>query len=135
MRKSTFSIASHLYNRLSGLDVLREITGGLYKDSRPMNSDKEDIVVSAEGQITESGGIAKAKVMIFTSPVISDRGDAVEMVPDYKRQEYLSGRVYDGIDEVFSGGCLTWIDSQTFSQQGDMFCCVLEVAVSVRGAV
>lgn len=66
MRKSIFSIASHLYNRLSGLDVLREITGGLYKDSRPMNSDKEDIVVSAEGQITESGGIAKAKVMIFT---------------------------------------------------------------------
>lgn len=57
------------------------------------------------------------------------------MVPDYKRLEYLSGRVYDGIDEVFSGGCLTWIDSQTFSQQGDMFCCVLEVAVSVRGAV
>lgn len=135
MRKSTFSIASHLYNRLSKLDVLREITGGLYKDSRPMNSGKEDIVVSAGGQIAESGGIAKAKVMIFTSPVISDRGEAVEMVPDYKRLEYLSGRVYDGIDEVFSGGCLTWVEAQSFSQQGDMFCCVLDVAVSIRGAV
>ena len=133
MRRSTFSIASHLYRRLSGLDVVREITGGVYKENRPANSDKEDIVISAEGPILEAGGTSKASIRVFTSPVFSDRGNAVEMVPDYKRLEYLCGKIFDGIDEVFFAGCLTWVDSQTFSPQGDMFCAELGVSVSLRG--
>lgn len=133
MRRSTFSIASHLYRRLSGLDVVREITGGVYKDTRPANSDKEDIVICAESPILEAGGTSKASILVFTSPVFSDRGNAVEMVPDYKRLEYLCGKIFDGIDEVFFAGCLTWVDSQTFSPQGDMFCAELGVSVSLRG--
>lgn len=133
MRKSTFSIASHLYHRLSGLDVVREITGGVYKDTRPADSDKEDIVIIAEGPILEAGGSSKANIRVFTSPVFSDRGHAVEMVPDYKRLEYLCGKIFDGIDEVFFAGCLTWVESQTFSPEGDMFCAQLEVSVSLRG--
>lgn len=53
MKKSTFSIATLLYRRLAGLDVVREITGGLYKDARPVNSDKEDIVIQASGALLE----------------------------------------------------------------------------------
>lgn len=133
MRKSTFSIASHLYRRLMGLEVVREITGGVYKDARPANSDKEDIVIQAAEAILEPGGSAKARIVLYTSPVFSDRGDAVELIPDYKRLEYLCARVFDGLDEVFSGDCLTWVDAQTFSSQGDMFCAEMEVSVSLRG--
>ena len=134
MRRSTFSIGSHLYHRISSLEVVREMTGGVYKDARPVNSDREDIVIHATQSIVECGGVGKARISIFTSPVFSDRGDTVEMIPDYKRLEYLSGKVFDGIDEVFSGGCLTWVDSQTFSRQGDMFCAEMEVSVCLRGA-
>ena len=120
MKKSTFSIATLLYRRLAGLDVVREITGGLYKDARPVNSDKEDIVIQASGALLEPG------------PVFSDRGDAVELIPDYKRLEYLCSKVFDALDEVFSEGCLTWVDAQTFSSQGEMFCAEMEVSVSLR---
>lgn len=132
MRKSNFSLASHLYRRLAGLDVMREITGGVYKDARPANSDREDVVVSAEQGVFQAGGVAKAKIRIYTAPVFSDRGDAVELIPDYKRLEYLCARVFDALDQVLSEGCLTWVDAQTFSAQGDMFCAELEVSLSVR---
>lgn len=132
MKKSTFSIATLLYRRLAGLDVVREITGGLYKDARPVNSDKEDIVIQASGALLEPGAVAKARVVLYTSPVFSDRGDAVELIPDYKRLEYLCSKVFDALDEVFSEGCLTWVDAQTFSSQGEMFCAEMEVSVSLR---
>ena len=132
MRKSNFSVASHLYRRLAGLDVMREITGGVYKDARPANSDREDVVVSVEQGIFLPGGVTKARVVLYTAPVFSDRGDAVELIPDYKRLEYLCARVFDALDQVLSEGCLTWVDSQTFSAQGDMFCAQIEVSVSLR---
>ena len=110
MKKSTFSIATLLYRRLAGLDVVREITGGLYKDARPVNSDKEDIVIQASGAL-------------------------LEPIPDYKRLEYLCSKVFDALDEVFSEGCLTWVDAQTFSSQGEMFCAEMEVSVSLRAGV
>lgn len=132
MKRSSFSVASLLYRRLALLDVVREMTGGVYKDTRPADSDREDIVIQSNGAILEAGSAAKARLILYSAPVFSDRGDAVELIPDYKRLEYLCARVFDGLDQVLTEGCLTWVDAQTFSAQGDMFCAEMEVSVSLR---
>lgn len=132
MRQSTFSIATHLYRRLAAMEVVRQMTGGVYKDARPADSDREDIVVQVSSAVFLPGDTARAQVLIYSSPVFSDRGDAVELIPDYKRLEYLCAQVTDGLDEVLDEGCLTWVEAQTFSQEGEMFCVRLEVALSVR---
>ena len=134
MTKSHFSILSHVYHRIMALEVARQITGGVYKSVRPAGSDKEDIVIYAQDFIPRAGETARDKIEIYSSPNFSSRADAVDMVPDFKRLEYLSGLIFDGIDEVFYAGCLSWVDSQRFSREDDMFCCHMEICVSLRGA-
>ncbi|MBR4401904.1 MAG: hypothetical protein IKT29_00045 [Flavobacteriales bacterium] len=135
MIKSNFSILSHVHHRIEALEVSRQITGGVYKSVRPAGSDKEDIVIYAQDFIPRAGETARVKIEIYSAPVFSSREDAVDMVPDFKRLEYLSGLIFDGIDEVFYAGCLTWVESQRFSREGDMFCSTMEICVSLRGAL
>lgn len=134
MKKSNFSIMSHVYHRIVGLSVVRELTGGVYKNARPVDSSVEDIVIKADDCIVEAGSSVGVTLLIYSAPVFSDRGAAVELVPDFKRLEYISSCIFDGIDEVFMGGCLTWVEHQRFRSEGDMFCCEMNIKVCLRGA-
>jgi len=63
--KTTLDLVDILWTFLSGSAVKDEITGGIFKHIRPVNSDKEDVVINSLPNVNKDLAEAVCNVNVF----------------------------------------------------------------------
>ena len=96
-------------------DLASEITGGIYKDKRPLNSDKEDVIIAvigrdADSQIQE----AIANVNVYVADI--RRGS--EAIEDTARLRTLCTMCAGFFEYAHFGDWICELDSQEVMEAG-----------------
>lgn len=119
--KQTFDTDAILYGILEGTpEITSAISGGVYVSQRPMNSDKEDVVVNTidltqndEPQI----GTSNINIHVPDMPVkISGKQ---QKVADSDRMKAISALVLDAIRTANVPGLLMEVQFQTVIQEAE----------------
>ena len=110
--KSVAECKDIIYNSIADSILRSEISGGLYKDERPLGSTKEDIVV---GMIDLSSGSVQAgtiNVNIYVPYMDVTIGGLVQKKPNHSRLRDLSRLALDLLEEIYFEDCSAWIANQ-----------------------
>lgn len=98
-------IATILYQKLAASPVKDELTGGIYKMARPVNSDKEDVVINVLALTSNQLQQAVANVNIHVPNLKLSTGTNQDgSQPDTARMEVLTGMVEAVLKEVRGQG-------------------------------
>ncbi len=112
--KQTFDTDTILFQKLKASAISSEITGGIYKRKRPLNSVKEDIVVNT---ITLSQDfhpqLGTSNVNIHVPDVSVSISGVSQKMPNEARMKELSEMVISLIRDSFVQGLLMNLESQT----------------------
>lgn len=93
--KSTLEIVDIVWAILNVSDITTEITGGIYKNKRPINSDKEDLVINAIGAANTDLETALVNVNIHVPSISIKINGSEEQVNDEARLKELTKKALE----------------------------------------
>ena len=103
--KTSLEIVDIIYGYLTPTILTDGIlTGGVYKHKRPINSDKEDVVVSALATINTDVQTAIINVNVHVPDLIIAANGAQESQADHVRLNYLGKYVMGFLDNKWAPG-------------------------------
>jgi hypothetical protein len=120
--KSTLNLINVLYQVLAGSSLKGAITGKIYKMRRPVNSDKEDVVINSLALTSDQLQRAVLNVNIFVKDIEFDEIDpdtgerVTSQYPDLERLEYLASLVLPILEEGISGDYVWSVQQQATFQ-------------------
>lgn len=109
MIKTDIDIKDDIYGWLSGSALVGLISGKVYKDARPMNSDKEDIVISV---LARDAGPQVQYATVNINIYVPDLRRGQEAVEDIPRLRTLSTSAATLLEYKNANGAVYELDSQ-----------------------
>ena len=109
MIKTDIDIKDDIYGWLSGSALVGLISGKVYKDARPMNSDKEDIVISV---LARDAGPQVQYATVNINIYVPDLRRGQEAVEDIPRLRTLSTSAASLLEYKNDKGAVYELDSQ-----------------------
>lgn len=106
--KSDIEIKDILLGVIDGSELHNAVSGGLYKDQRPTNSGKEDIIISILNGLNGEIQTAVINVNIYV-PDVARGNDTIENAP---RIRLLSKLAYELLEDYVAGDYRFEIEKQ-----------------------
>jgi hypothetical protein len=111
-----------VWSVLNGSPLKSAIDGKIYKSSRPLNSDKEDVVINA---LPISPGIPQrciVNVNIYTRNLsLNIGGQPDNTMPDIVRMNTLAGLAIAALDEVSGDQYYFFVEQQATIKEPELF--------------
>ena len=113
--KSTFDTDSIIYGVINGNETIKSSISGLVCiGERPLNSEKEDIVINTITLTQEfSPQIGTSNINIHVSDIDVTIGGAQQKMPNTDRLRAITGYVMDAVRSARINGLKMTIESQT----------------------
>lgn len=119
--KSEIAVKDIMYNIIKASSLADAVTGGIYKDQRPLNSTKEDVVISVLASSTSQVQTFILNVNVYVKDV--KRGD--EYIENTKRLRTLSDLCFPCLTTGCADGYCYQLDSQNVIKCSDIaFHCI-----------
>lgn len=109
MIRTDIDIKDDIFGWLSGSALAGMVSGSIYKDSRPLNSDKEDIVISV---LARDAGPQVQYATVNINIYVRDVRRGEEAVEDIPRLRALSSEAAGYLEYKNEGGAVYELDSQ-----------------------
>ncbi len=111
---TTLDISVILFKRLNESLVLKSsLSGGIFRDARPANSPKEDVVVNVVTSDTGSAQRGVANVNIHVPSIVTGTG----MQPNHLRIKALTDIVTPLLKDVYNASNNYWIDQMSLIKE------------------
>jgi hypothetical protein len=109
--KTTLELVNIIWQVLTVSPVKEEITGGIFKHIRPLNSEKEDVVINSLPNLNTDLSQAVVNVNVFVPNKTQNLNGAQDTSqPDAARLEELAGMATDALEDQ-------WGDDYNFDVQ------------------
>lgn len=109
MIRTDIDIKDALWSWISGSSLAGEVSGGVYKDKRPLNSSKEDIVIAV---IARDAGAQVQRATANVNIYVADIRRGQEAIEDTARLRVLCGEAADLFGYRHEGDAIYELDSQ-----------------------
>ena len=109
MIRTDIDIKDYLYGWLSGSSLADMVTGAVYKDWRPLNSDKEDIVVAV---LARDAGSQMQEATVNVNVYVPDVRRGKEAVENTPRLRELCAEAASLLAYRHTGDCIVELAEQ-----------------------
>lgn len=113
---TTLDILDIIYTQLATSDLVgttNNITGSIYKLTRPMDSTKEDIVINCLPVTGDLLQMATVNVNIYVPDFHATVDSVQQYFPDLARLDTLAAKAITAVDNTNTAGYFFWVASQT----------------------
>lgn len=111
--KTTLDITTILFQLLNSSPIKTAINGGIYKDNRPANSTKEDVVVNAITIDADNAQRAAGNVNIHVPSINTSDGPQ----PNHGRLSSLATITVGVIKEAYGEAYNLWVENQNLIKE------------------
>ena len=108
MIRTDIDIKDAIYEWIADTDLATEITGEIYKDKRPLNSDKEDVIIAVIGRDARQIQEAIVNVNVY----VADLRRGKEAIEDIARLRTLCSLCANLFEYSHFGDWICELDSQ-----------------------
>lgn len=114
MIRTDIDIKDAIYGWIATTDLATEITGEIYKDKRPLNSDKEDVLIAVIGRDARQIQEAIVNVNVY----VKDERRGQEAIEDIPRLRMLCSLCANLFEYSHFGDWICELDSQETMEAG-----------------